>query len=149
MKRILVALDGSPRAPAVLDAAATLARGIDAQLVLLRVVTIPVELGPELFVVSPSELEELLIEGSRRELVEIGQRVKPELIAGVRVELGVPWQTICNVAREEDAVAVVIGSHGYRLLDRVLGTTAAKVVNHADRSVLVVRGVEGVASAGA
>ncbi|HVU00723.1 MAG TPA: universal stress protein [Polyangiaceae bacterium] len=32
-----------------------------------------------------------------------------------------------------------MGSHGYGTLDRVLGTTAAKVVNHAARSVLVVR----------
>ena len=34
---------------------------------------------------------------------------------------------------------IVIGSHGYGAIDRVLGTTAAKVVNHADRTVLVVR----------
>jgi universal stress protein F len=34
---------------------------------------------------------------------------------------------------------VVIGSHGYGGLDRVLGTTAAKIVNHASCSVLVVR----------
>jgi nucleotide-binding universal stress UspA family protein len=37
---------------------------------------------------------------------------------------------------------IVIGSHGYDALDRLLGTTAAKVVNHADRSVLVVRAAE-------
>jgi nucleotide-binding universal stress UspA family protein len=34
---------------------------------------------------------------------------------------------------------VVLGSHGYSGFDRILGTTAAKVVNHCDRSVLVVR----------
>jgi len=33
----------------------------------------------------------------------------------------------------------VIGSHGYGGLDRLLGTTAARVVNHADRNVLIVR----------
>jgi nucleotide-binding universal stress UspA family protein len=33
----------------------------------------------------------------------------------------------------------VIGAHGYGKLDRMLGTTAAKVVNHADRNVLIVR----------
>jgi nucleotide-binding universal stress UspA family protein len=33
----------------------------------------------------------------------------------------------------------VIGCHGYSGLDRVIGTTAGKVVNHADRSVFVVR----------
>jgi nucleotide-binding universal stress UspA family protein len=34
---------------------------------------------------------------------------------------------------------IVIGAHGYGIVDRILGTTAGRVVNHADRSVLVVR----------
>ena len=34
---------------------------------------------------------------------------------------------------------IVVGSHGYSGIDHLLGTTAARVVNHADRSVLVVR----------
>ena len=34
---------------------------------------------------------------------------------------------------------IVIGSHGYGGLDRILGTTAARVVNHALCSVFVVR----------
>jgi nucleotide-binding universal stress UspA family protein len=43
------------------------------------------------------------------------------------------------VARELSVDLIAIGSHGYSPVDHVLGTTAAKVVNHADRSVLVVR----------
>jgi nucleotide-binding universal stress UspA family protein len=53
--------------------------------------------------------------------------------------LATPWDGICRAAIELDADLIVLGSHGYGALDRVLGTTAAKVVNHADRSVLVVR----------
>jgi nucleotide-binding universal stress UspA family protein len=41
---------------------------------------------------------------------------------------------------------IVIGSHGYGGLDRVLGTTAARVVNHALCSVLVVRPPEAQAA---
>ena len=37
---------------------------------------------------------------------------------------------------------IVIGSHGYSGIDRLIGTTAAKVVNHAKQSVLVVRAAE-------
>ena len=55
------------------------------------------------------------------------------------MHVGIPWDTICSVAKEEDVDLIVIGSHGYDILDRIVGTTAAKVVNHADRSVLVVR----------
>jgi nucleotide-binding universal stress UspA family protein len=50
-----------------------------------------------------------------------------------------PRDDICRTARELDVDLIVIGPHGYRGLDRVLGTTAAKVVNHAARNVLVVR----------
>ena len=34
---------------------------------------------------------------------------------------------------------VIIGSHGYGGIDHLLGTTAARIVNHADRPVLVFR----------
>jgi nucleotide-binding universal stress UspA family protein len=43
---------------------------------------------------------------------------------------------------------IVIGSHGYHGLDRVLGTTAARVSNLARRNVLVVHGLSGAPSAG-
>jgi nucleotide-binding universal stress UspA family protein len=60
-------------------------------------------------------------------------------VGAVRVEVGVPWQAVCAAAIDEGADLVVIGSHGYSVLDHLIGTTAAKIVNHADRSVLVVR----------
>jgi nucleotide-binding universal stress UspA family protein len=47
------------------------------------------------------------------------------------------------MARSVEADLIVIGSHGYAGFDRLLGTTAAKVVNHAHCSVLVVREPQG------
>jgi len=137
---ILVALDGSPRAPIVLHAACDLARGMGAKLLLVRAVTLPVELSPELMTISPNDVEARLAAEAHAELEELGRTVPDGTLAGVRTELGVPWQVLCNVAQEVDALLIVIGAHGYRLLDRILGTTAAKVVNHADRTVHVVRG---------
>ena len=55
------------------------------------------------------------------------------------VHVGTPWDTICREAKTLECDLVVLGSHGYSGLDRILGTTAAKVVNHCERSVLVVR----------
>ena len=52
---------------------------------------------------------------------------------------GTAWDAICREARETNADLIVIGSHGHSRLARMLGTTAAKVVNNADRNVLVVR----------
>ena len=57
----------------------------------------------------------------------------------VLVRTGSPWSAICAAAREHDADLIVLGAHGYDAVDHILGTTAAKVVNHADRSVLVVK----------
>jgi nucleotide-binding universal stress UspA family protein len=52
-------------------------------------------------------------------------------------------QTILRVAKEQDAQAIVIGSHGHRALREVLlGSTTQTVIRHTepDRPVVVVRG---------
>ena len=139
MKKILVGLDGSPRAEGVLAAAVQLARASGARLHLFRGVGVPVEVPRIAWSVSPDELEAILEREARQALEARARGLPAELVAGVSVALGAPWQAICEAARREDVDLIVIGSHGYGALDRVLGTTAAKVVNHADRSVLVVR----------
>ena len=63
----------------------------------------------------------------------------PLEVEAVDVHVGTPWDTICREAKTLDCDLVILGSHGYSGFDRILGTTAAKVVNHCDRSVLVVR----------
>jgi nucleotide-binding universal stress UspA family protein len=57
----------------------------------------------------------------------------------IEVVVATPWQAVCFSAQAHEVDLIVIGSHGYGGLDRVLGTTAARVVNHALCSVLVVR----------
>jgi nucleotide-binding universal stress UspA family protein len=49
-----------------------------------------------------------------------------------------PWIGILAAADAVDAALIVLGSHGYRGWDRVLGTTAGKVANSSHRNVLVV-----------
>lgn len=138
MKKILVALDGSPRADAVLSYAVSFARTVGAKLILFRSFGIP----PDLTLAWPASdqpLEDALRARAQAYLDERAKTVPKELLEGVRVDLGVPWQAVCNAARAEHADLVIIGSHGYSGVDYLLGTTAAKIVNHADRSVLVVR----------
>ena len=139
MGTILCALDGSPRAPAVLATAVDLARKLGDRLWLFRAVGLPTELPKEAFTVAPADLGGLLLEHARAELEALTLDVPGELVAQRSVELGMPWESICRAARTAGAELIVIGAHGYGLIERVLGTTAAKVVNHADRSVLVVR----------
>jgi nucleotide-binding universal stress UspA family protein len=139
MKRILVALDGSPRAPAVLAAGARLAALSGAKLVLYRAIGVPPEFPRELLDVTDARLEDVLKANAHAELDRLAAAIDPALIERITTAFATPWDGICRTAREREADLVVIGSHGYHGIDRVLGTTAAKVVNHADRNVLVVR----------
>jgi nucleotide-binding universal stress UspA family protein len=139
IRKILVALDGSERAPFVLRAALELAETAHAKLVLFRAVGLPIDLSPGLFMIAPDDAQSLLEKEAKQALAHLAKPVPLELLDGIHVAVGQPWDAICAAARREGADLVVIGAHGYHFIDRILGTTAARVVNHSDRPVLVVR----------
>jgi universal stress protein F len=139
MKTILVGLDGSPRADGVLAYAESLGRITGARLVLFRCFEIP----PDMTLAWPCSdetFESALRAQAQKYLDSCAAKLPTGLLRGVRVVLGHPWEAVCKAAIEETADLIVIGSHGYSGIDHLLGTTAAKIVNHADRPVLVVRG---------
>ena len=88
---------------------------------------------------SPASLADLLEAEAKRYLEQAAAKVPPELLLGTVIGVGTPWQAICTAADHNNADMIVIGSHGYSGIDRLIGTTAAKVVNHATQSVLVMR----------
>jgi nucleotide-binding universal stress UspA family protein len=139
MKKILVGLDGSPHEAAVLAAAREQAERMGGQLLLFRAVPLPVEIPANALGVTPTSLGDMLIDIARTHLDEVARGLPPGMVAGQKVELGSPWRTLCEAAKAAGVDLIVIGSHGYGGLDRLLGTTAAKIVNHAETSVLVVR----------
>jgi nucleotide-binding universal stress UspA family protein len=140
MERILVGLDASPRATDVLATSADLARRAGGKLILFRAVGVPHEIPAEAYSMTPASLAELLEREAKSYLVKLAQELPPDMIEDIVVHVGTPWQGICAAADQRKADLIVIGSHGYAGLDRLIGTTAAKVVNHAKQSVLVVRG---------
>lgn len=142
MKRILVAVDGSPRAQGVVDVAIALAARHEAGLLLLRAVTISQEVPQRVFAMTPDQVAAIVERDVAADLATIESRIPRELRLGVRVAFGTAWEVIDRVSEAEDVDLIVIGSHGYGGFDRIVGTTAAKVVNHATRSVLVVRAPE-------
>jgi nucleotide-binding universal stress UspA family protein len=139
MKRILVGLDGSPRAAHVLQTAVLIARAQGAKLALLRSVGLPPDVPQDFWKTTDEPLLEVLRKHAKQSLDELAAGAPADLIQEKDVVVGVPWQAICDTAEKTGADLVVIGSHGYAGFDRLLGTTAAKVVNHARCSVLVVR----------
>jgi nucleotide-binding universal stress UspA family protein len=139
MKRILVALDGSPRAETVLAAAARLAELSHGKLVLFRAIGVPADLPREILNLMDRSLEDVLIGNAHAELERFAASLPRDRVERIVTPFATAWDGICRTARELDVDLIVIGSHGYGGIDRVLGTTAAKVVNHAERNVLVVR----------
>jgi nucleotide-binding universal stress UspA family protein/hemerythrin-like domain-containing protein len=138
MKRILAALDRTEAARLVLDRAVELATATGAKVRLLRVVPETVSPpAPNIF--EPAGDTNALVAEAEADLVFRSECIPEKLRDGVMVEVGEPWSTICEVARAYEADVVVIGAHRYGLVARMLGTTAAKIVNHLDRPVMVVR----------
>ena len=139
MKRILVGVDGSPRAEGVLSVAIAIGRAQGAKMTLLRSVGLPPDVPQDFWKTTEEPLLAVLKRHAQEYLDAEAKKVPADLLDGTDLVVGVPWQAICGSAEERKADLVVIGSHGYSGFDRLLGTTAAKVVNHAPCSVLVVR----------
>jgi nucleotide-binding universal stress UspA family protein len=137
-RRIFVALDASDAAPLVLDASIKLAELVGGTLIVFRAVGVPPDLPHEVFEVTDLRLEEMLLSNARKDLELRAKRANGR-VEKIHVVFGTAWDAICREAKETNADLIVIGSHGHSRLARMLGTTAAKVVNNADRNVLVVR----------
>lgn len=134
-KTILVPIDMSHVAEgkANIDLAAQHA-ATGASIILLNVVEeIPNWAAVEL----PAGLLDKSLEASQSELEAIAAA------AGMKVEVevrtGHSYNTILDVAEEKSADLIIIASHRPGLQDYFLGSTASKVVRHANCSVLVVR----------
>jgi nucleotide-binding universal stress UspA family protein len=136
--RILAALDASPSAASVFSTVAEIARRFGADVHPLRVIQIPPEFPPAAHVTHADPLPEQMTadaEAALRQLTAVAPDVR---IMKPSVRIGQPWREILAASEELDVDLIVIGSHGYHGLDRILGTTAGKVANLAKRDVYVV-----------
>ncbi len=142
-KTILVPLDGSARAEAILPHAEALARTMAARLILLRVIE-PSEIGMSVrdagspFVAS--QLEERFEQAqSYLQRMQIALQMH-QIETTVIVEQGPIVAKIIDVASSEQADLIAMASHGRTGLGRVFyGSVAAGVLNRADRPLLLVR----------
>jgi nucleotide-binding universal stress UspA family protein len=142
MDRILVGLDASPRSQQVLTAAEHLAKRAGGKLLLFRAIGLSREIPPEAYAMSPTEIADLVRGKAQQYLDDLLAALPEEVRLGAIAAIGVPWQAICDAAKQHKVDLIMIGSHGYAGLDRLTGTTAAKVVDHATCSVLVVRNLD-------
>ena len=142
LKRILAPLDGSERAEHGLALAARLARGSGAELLLVRVVSMPpLRMAPY---GEPAQIALALIAQARQDaedyLADVTQR---PLLEGISVQArtieGHVTADILNTARDEGCDMIVISTHGYSGFNRWrLGRVAAQVARHSPVPVLIV-----------
>ena len=135
--KILIAVDDSPRAPTVFDVGAEYARVLGKEVYLFRAVTVPQEF-PAAAHSERDTLHGTLDEIAKHELDELAKRAPDVPVCRTIVAFGQASQLILETAESLDVDLVIIGSHGYRGWDHVLGTTAASIANRSKRNVLVV-----------
>ena len=138
-RKILVAVDLSPEARAVLARACELRGLYGAELYLIHVVE-PIVLGGDydLVPVMPVEIEETLLQRAKAFL---GTLVGEMNIADARqsVEVGSVKHEILRFAEEQDCDLIVIGAHGRHGVATLLGSTANAVLHGTKCDVLCIR----------
>jgi nucleotide-binding universal stress UspA family protein len=145
-RTILVPLDGSPRAEAILPYVEQFAKGFDTEIVLLRV------FEPDFSLVDsyghPPEFYTTLREHWQGDvksyLEEVGKILSQK---GLRtrwlVEGGPVVSTIIKVAEREGADLIAMSSHGRTGFARVFyGSVAVGVLHQVDRPLLLIRAEE-------
>ena len=155
--KILATLDRSDIGKAVFSAALDLARGMEAKLILLNVLSPEEEESPNMPALVGRDYTPL---GAGRSVLEIYQElwrsyeargremlktfqtqaiavgVTPELVQKV----GEPGRVICETAREWEVDLIVVGRRGYSGLNElILGSVSSYVLHSTPCSVLVVQ----------
>lgn len=136
---ILVPLDGSKRAEAILRHVEDLALRYRAKVVFLQVVDLPpTELQPLKF--GQEEFERWTREAEAYLAARGGEFREKGIEAQWRVVYGPIVEAIINAAGREGADLIAMASHGRTGLSRVFyGSVAAGVLHRVDRPLLLVR----------
>jgi universal stress protein A len=138
-KKILVAVDLSPEAKAVLARACELQAHYGAVLYLIHVVE-PIVLGGdyELVPVMPVEIEETLMQRAKGYLGVLAGEMNVADTQQV-VEVGSVKHEILRFAEAQGCDLIVIGAHGRHGVATLLGSTANAVLHGTKCDVLCVR----------
>lgn len=142
---ILVPLDGSKRAEAILSHVENLAQRYHAAVIFLHVEVYPTVIGYD--TVYPV-LDQQALERQRQEmetyLVAIQEKfLEKGITARIRVVQGPVVEAIIDAAEREGADLIAMASHGRTGLPQVFyGSVAAGVLHRVDRPLLLIRSQE-------
>lgn len=136
--KVIVAVDLSDETEAVMERAVELVGAQAEKLVLAHVVEpVPAVWGMETYAIDPINLQQQIVDNAASKLGELASKYKVDS-ANVHALLGSPAAEIRNLADEQEADAIVIGSHGHAGWKLMLGSTANKLLHGATCDVLTV-----------
>jgi nucleotide-binding universal stress UspA family protein len=152
---VLIGYDGSPSSEHAISEAATLLgprpalvvvvwkQGIGFEMLELPVASIGLPPAP-IDIRTALEIDEAFQERAQR-LAQQGAGLASKagfdaegLAVADDIDIAVA-ETLCRVAKERNAQAIVVGAHGHGRLDVILGTTTRDVIRQAPCPVVVVR----------
>jgi nucleotide-binding universal stress UspA family protein len=139
-KKILVPLDGSPLAEAVLPHAQALAKSEGAEIVLLRVAVTPARY---LFAHNPAEGNNIIKILEKEAEDYMKEEVSKLQAEGVKVtgitRDGMAPETILDVAEETHADVIAMSTHGRTGVQRwLMGSVADRVVHYSPIPVMLI-----------
>ena len=146
-KTILVPLDGSELAEAILPYVEELASFAGSTIIFLQVLELPhlvalpkAEIYDALPQMTPAEVSQSMAEVRRYLDGKVAETTVKGINARALVEYGPVVVTIMRAARQEDVQLIAMASHGRGgLADVYYGSVAAGVLQRIDRPLLIVR----------
>ncbi len=140
-KHILLATDFSPHARYAGRRAKEMAEKYQARLSLVHVFDdfILYDDFYEPVAAERFELQKTLQDSAQNQLTTLAEELDINAPGSVHLLTGSPKATILSFAGEHDIDLIVVGSHGRRGIERLLGSVASGIVNSAPCDVLTVR----------
>jgi len=137
---ILVAIDASQESVNIIRKGKALAEANSASLKVVHFVEQPYinyaygELVAQQYLPSTEEVKAQVMPALSAQMEAAGVAVSQ-----LHIEIGIPSEAVCELALEESADLIVVGSHGRHGLRLLLGSTANSILHHARCDVLAVR----------
>jgi len=139
-KIILVPTDFGDASDCAVEYGVTLAKALEAEVVLLHAFEIPVIGFPDGAMIATVDMTNQILAGARAGMEKITRRYEGTGVSfRSLVEQGDPWHTVLETAEKVGAELIVMGTHGRKGLPRaLLGSVAEKVVRSAHIPVLTI-----------
>jgi nucleotide-binding universal stress UspA family protein len=139
-KKMVLAVDGSEVSKNAAKHAVALAKSTGGELIAIHVIP-PFDVT-EIESFKPDTIMKGLREEGEKILSEVKALASKEGVkVEARVEDGIPYDRICEVAEESDADLIIMGSHGRTGIGKVfIGSVAERVIGKSQsRPVLIVK----------